>query len=150
MTKNWSLEPGSQQAMVAKRMFQAKLHNLHTQTNHTPLSFIGFEISKTVWSNQLNIIPLCMKIMATLARFFGTFISIEECGEIMTPLFTEAQEESLKKSGKFITWKKNEFTEITENSAVLNTEMKDRLWKVSLDLCADDTTTQIAAYLHKL
>ena len=60
------------------------------------VSFIGFEISKTVWSNQLNIIPVSMKIMATIMKFFGTFISIEKCGEIMAPLFTENNEESLK------------------------------------------------------
>ena len=78
------------------------------------VSFIGFEISKTVWSNQLNIIPVSMRTMATVMKFFGTFISIEECGMIMAPLFTEKQEESLKKSGKFVTWKKNEFIEMKE------------------------------------
>ena len=50
-----------------------------------------------------------MKAMATVMKFFGTFISIEECGKIMAPLFPENQEESLKRSGKFITWKKNSF-----------------------------------------
>ena len=60
----------------------------------------------------------------------------------MTPLFTEIQEESLAKSGKFITWKKNEFIEIKENSDVMNQELQDRLWKISLGLCADDTTNQ--------
>ena len=38
----------------------------------------------------------------------------------MAPLFTENQEESLKKSGKFITWKKNEFVFIKEDFNVLN------------------------------
>jgi len=32
-----------------------------------------------------------MKIMATIMKFFGTFISIEKCGMIMAPLFTESQ-----------------------------------------------------------
>lgn len=82
-------------------------------------------------------------------KLLGTFISIEKCGEIMTPLFTENQEESLKKSGKFITWKKNEFIDIKENSAVMNKEMQDRLWKVSLELCADEITNQIAENLQK-
>ncbi len=82
-------------------------------------------------------------------KLFGTFISIEKCGELITPLFTETQEESLKKSGKFITWKKNEFIDIKENSVVLNKEMQDRLWKVSLELCADESTNQIAENLQK-
>ena len=149
MKNKWGYEDGIHQAMVAKRMFLAKLHNLYRERKDSKLSFIGFEIPKTVWSNQLNIIPFYMKIMATLMKLFGTFISIEKCGEIMTPLFTENQEESLKKSGKFITWKKNEFIDIKENSAVMNKEMQDRLWKVSLELCADEITNQIAENLQK-
>lgn len=148
MNKKWSFEDGIHQAMVAKRMFLIKLHNLHRDIKDSKLTFIGFEISKTVWSNQLNIIPLYMKIMATLMKLFGTFISIEKCGEIMTPLFTENQEESLKKSGKFITWKKSEFIDIKEDFAVLNQEYQDRLWKISLELCADKKTNQIATNLQ--
>jgi short-subunit dehydrogenase involved in D-alanine esterification of teichoic acids len=149
MRKKWSFEAGIHQAMVAKRMFLAKLHNLNRDVKDSKLSFIGFEISKTVWSNQLNIIPLYMKIMATLMRSFGTFISIEKCGEIMAPLFTETHEESLKKSGKFITWKKNEFIDIKENCAVVKKEMQDRLWKVSLEFCADEKSNQISDNLQK-
>lgn len=144
MNKKWSYEDGIHQAMVAKRMFLARLHNLHREIKDSKLSFIGFEISKTVWSNQINIIPVYMNIMATMMKLFGTFISIEKCGQIMTPLFTENQEESLKKSGKFITWKKNEFIDIKEDFAVLNQELQDRLWKISLELCADEKTNQIA------
>lgn len=148
MNKKWSFANGIFQAMAAKRMFLAKLHNLHRGSKDSKLSFIGFEISKTVWSNQVNIIPLYMKTMATMMKLFGTFISIERCGEIMAPLFTEDQQESLKKSGKFITRKKNAFTDIKENAAVLNKEMQDRLWKISLELCADEKTNQIAAELE--
>ena len=148
MNKKWGFEDGIHQAMVAKRMFLAKLHNLHRDIKGSKLSFIGFEISKTVWSNQINIIPFYMKMMATLMKLFGTFISIEKCGEIMTPLFTENQEESLKRSGKFITWKKNEFIDIKEDLAVLNQEYQDRLWKISLELCADKKTNQIATNLQ--
>jgi len=143
MNKKWSYEDGIHQAMVAKRMFPAKLHNLHREIKDSKLSFVGFEISKTVWSNQINIIPVYMKIMATLMKLFGTFISIEKCGEIMAPLFTENQEKSLKKSGKFITWKKNEFMDIKEDFAVMNRELQDRLWKISLELCADEITNQL-------
>ena len=81
-------------------------------------------------------------------KYFGTFISIEKCGVIMSPLFTEKQEESLKKSGEFITWKKNEFIEIKEDEIILNQEMQDRLWNASLQLCKDEKTTQIAENLY--
>ena len=60
---------------------------------------------------------------------------------IMAPLFTENQEESLKRSGKFITWKKNSFIELNEDKIVFNQEMQDRLWKISLELCNDEKTT---------
>jgi hypothetical protein len=144
MKEKWGFEDGVHQAMVAKRMFLVKLHNLYREVEGSKLSFIGFEISKTVWSNQINIIPFFMKTMATVMKFFGTFISIEECGMIMAPLFTEKQEESLKKSGKIITWEKGNFIEMNEEEIVLNHEMQDRLWKTSLELCNDKKTFRIA------
>jgi len=148
MNKNWSFENGIHQAMVAKRMFLVELHNLYKGVTGKKISFIGFEISQTVWSNQLNIIPVSMRIMATVMKFFGTFISIEECGIIMAPLFTENQEESRKKSGKFITWKKNEFIGMKEKETLFSREMQDRLWKISLELCKDEITTSIAEKLQ--
>jgi len=147
LRNGWSYENGIHQAMVAKRMFLSKLHDLYRDREVKKLSFIGFEISKTVWSNQINIIPGSMKLMATIMKFFGTFISIEQCGDIMSPLFTEKQEESLKKSGKFITFKNNGFVEIKEEENVLNQEMQDRLWNESLQLCKDEKTSQIAERL---
>ena len=147
MKNSWGYEKGITQAMVAKRMFYAKLHESYRNMKDSKVSFIGFQISKTVWSNQINIIPASMRIMATVMKFFGTFISIEKCGMIMSPLFTENQKESLKKSGKLITWKKNQFTEVKEDESVFNRELQDRLWKVSLELCKDDKTTQIAEKL---
>ncbi|MEN8155027.1 MAG: SDR family NAD(P)-dependent oxidoreductase [Acidobacteriota bacterium] len=147
MKNKWSYEDGIHQAMVAKRMFLVKLHDLYRNMKKSNLSFIGFQISKIVWSNQINIIPPFMRIMATIMKFFGAFISIEKCGEIMAPLFTEKQEESLKKSGKFITWKKNEFIDILEDEMVLNQEMRDRLWIASLKLCKDEQTSQVAEAL---
>ena len=137
MTRKWNFENGIHQAMVAKRMFLVKLNDRY-RMKESKVSFIGFEISKTVWSNQINIIPVSMKTMASIMKFFGTFISIEECGKIMATLFTENQEESLKRSGKFITWKKNNFIEIKEDKNVLDPEMQDRLWKTSLELCRDE------------
>lgn len=148
MQNVWSYESGIHQAMVAKRMFLATLHNLYRHLKGSKLSFIGFEIPKTVWSNQINIIPVFMKTMATIMKYLGQFISIEKCGVIMSPLFTEKQEESLKKSGKFITWKKNEFIEIKEDEIILNQEIQDRLWSASLQLCKDEKTTRIAENLY--
>ena len=147
MKQNWSFESGIHQAMVAKRMFLVKLHELYKGVNAPKASFIGFEISKTVWSNQIKIIPVSMRIMATIMKFFGTFISIEKCGEIMAPLFTENQEESLKKSGKFVTWKKNEFIGMKEEETVFSPEMQEKLWKISTELCNDETTTRISESL---
>jgi short-subunit dehydrogenase involved in D-alanine esterification of teichoic acids len=147
MKQNWGYENGIHQAMLAKRIFLVKLHDLYRGMKGSKVSFVGFEISKTVWSNQLNIIPVSMRIMATVMKFFGTFISIEECGIIMAPLFTENQVESLKKSGTFITWKKNEFIAMKEDETVFNQEMQDRLWKISLELCKDEITTCIAEKL---
>ena len=86
--------------------------------------------------------------MARIMKFLGTFISIEESGRIMAPLFTEKQEESLKRSGTFITWKKNEFNELIEDNAVLDKGMQDKLWNMSLDLCKDERTAQIAEKLE--
>lgn len=148
MKKNWGFENGIHQAMVAKRMFLVKLHDLYKNIESSKVSFIGFEISKTVWSNQINIIPFFMKTIATVMKFFGTFISIEECGMIMAPLFTENKEESLKRSGKFITWKKNAFLDLNEEKIVFNQEMQERLWKIGLELCKDEKTTKITNSLY--
>ena len=144
MKKKWGYEDGIHQAMVAKRMFCDRLHNIYKKSNDSSVSFIGFEISKTVWTNQINIIPFFMKTMATMMKLFGTFISIEECGTIMSPLFTESQEESLKKSGKFITWKNNKFTEMKQDDYATDKKLQDKLWNISLDLCKDEKTVQIA------
>jgi len=148
MKKNWGYENGIHQSMAAKRMFFVKLHDLYKNRTGKKVSFIGFEISQTVWSNQLNIIPVSMRIMATIMKFFGTFISIEKCGMIMAPLFTENPEESRKKSGKFITWKKNEFIGMKEEETLFSREMQEKLWKISLELCKDEKTARIAESLH--
>jgi NADP-dependent 3-hydroxy acid dehydrogenase YdfG len=144
MQKNWSYKNSIHQAMVAKRMFLHKLHKLYSQTQNSKVSFIGFEIPKPVWSNQVNIIPTYMKFMATLMKFFGVFISIEACGRIITPLLIENQHNSLKKSGRFITWNKNQFIDIQENATILDHELQDKLWQISLKLCADVKASQIA------
>jgi len=145
MKKNWGYEKGIHQAMFAKRMFCDRLHQHYAKSETLKVACIGFQIAKTVWSNQINIIPLPMKAMATVMKFFGTFISIDECGRIMSPLFTESQAESLKKSGKFLTWKKNNFVEIKQDAGVLDKKLQDKLWDISLGLCNDEKTTHIAA-----
>ena len=144
MKKKWNYENGVGQGMVTKRMFSVRMHNLCRKIKGSKVSFIGFQIPKTVWTNQINIIPFFMKTMAEVMNFFGAFISIEQCGMIMSPLFTETQEESLKKSGKFITWKKEKFTELKQDKVVFDKEMQVKLWRISLDLCKDEKTTQIA------
>jgi len=147
MKNKWGYEDGIHQAMVAKRMFCDRMHNSYKETKGSRVSFIGFQIHKTVWTNQINIIPVFMKTMATMMKFFGTFISIEECGLVMSSLFTESQEESLKKSGKFITWKNDRFAEMKQDGNVLDKRLQDKLWDTSLDLCKDEKTVQIAEKL---
>lgn len=149
MKNKWGYEDCIHQAMAAKRMFLVKLHNLYRNKKESNLSFIGFQISKVVWTNQINIIPTFMRIMATIMKLFGTFITIEKCGEIIAPLFNEKQEENLKKSGKFITWKKNKFMDIKEDLNVLDKESQDKLWKVSLELCGDEKTNKISKSIFK-
>jgi NAD(P)-dependent dehydrogenase (short-subunit alcohol dehydrogenase family) len=147
MKNKWGYEKAIHQAMVAKRMFSEHLHHLYEQSERSKVSFIGFQIDKTVWSNQLNIIPAFMKFMATVMKLLGTFISIEECGRIMTPLFTESREESLKKSGKFITRKKGAFVEMKHDAYAADPALQEKLWRLSLELCKDEETVRIAEQL---
>ena len=143
LEQKWGYEKAIGQGMMAKRLFYAQLHDLYANANKN-VSFFGFQISKTVWSNQINIIPLMMKTMATIMKFFGTFISIEECGRIMVPLFTESQAESLNKSGKLISWKKGEFFTLEEDATTFDKGKQEKLWKISLELCNDEKTSLIA------
>jgi len=147
MKDKWGYEDAIHQAMVAKRMFCDRMHHLYEGRDGSKVSFIGFQIHKTVWTNQINIIPFFMKSMATLMKLFGTFISIEECGQVMAPLFTESHAESLKKSGKFMTWKNNEFVEMNRDDYALDKKLQEKLWNISLDLCNDEKTVQIAESL---
>lgn len=150
MKKKWGYVNGIRQAMVAKRMFYTQLHDLMRRANRSRVSFYGFQIPKTVWSNQINIIPSRMRAMATVVKWFGGFISIDECGEIMAPLFTENQAESLKRSGKLITSGRRGFVEVDDDAAVSDQAMQDRLWEASLDLCKDENTRRIAEELRRM
>lgn len=62
MKNKWGYEDGIHQSMFAKRMFQLKLYELYK--NDPKISFVGFQIPKAVWTNQINIIPNFMRIMA--------------------------------------------------------------------------------------
>lgn len=144
LKQGWTYKKALLQSMAAKRLLIQKLHQLYSGANKPKLSFVGFEIPKTVWTNQVNIIPAPMRFMATIMKYFGQFITIEKCGEVIAPLFMENKDESLKKSGKFITWKKGRFTELKDDPDTVNEAAADRLWEISLDLCADEKTIEIA------
>ena len=147
LKERWTFESGVGLGMVAKHMFYLRLHQLYTSRGGPGVSCFGFLIPKTVWSNQLNIIPFSMKAMATIMKWFGRFISIDECGAIMAPLFLEEPESSLAKSGRFLTWKNSEFTDVGKNPASLAPADWERLWTISIDLCDDEQTKRCAARL---
>ncbi|MFC4874839.1 SDR family NAD(P)-dependent oxidoreductase [Negadavirga shengliensis] len=150
MTRKWSYEKAIHQAMAAKRMFMVQLHHFYSRNKHGNVSFIGFRVHKTVWTDQINIIPSGMKIMARLAKLFGAFISIETCGKVMAPLFLENREESLQRSGKLITWKKNRFEEMKQKYFTFSQPDLDRLWAGSLALCRDEKTLEVTNRLLPL
>lgn len=147
MKDKWSYEDGIHQAMVAKRMFLLKLHRFYEKNHDVNVSFVGFQIHETVWTNQINLIPKYMKIMATIMKWLGKFITTERCGEIISPLFCENREESMEKSGKFISWRNNRFVDLREDEDVLDQELQDRLWDISLGLCGDERTRLVARSL---
>ena len=146
-TKKWSYERGIRQGMIAKRMFYTKLHQLYSSNTTDPVACYGFQIPKTVWTNQINLIPSGMRGMARIMKFFGRFISIERCGEIMAPLFIEDREQALSRSGKLISWKKDAFVELTKADKTLDQTSIDRLWQLSLQLCQDPFVTEVAEQL---
>ncbi|MFH1809404.1 MAG: SDR family NAD(P)-dependent oxidoreductase [Pseudomonadota bacterium] len=147
MKNSWGYEKGIMQAMLAKKMFYGRLHALQEDAGGPKVSCYGFEISKTVWSNQLSIIPFFMKTMARLVKLFGGFISIEECGGIMAPLFTEDAAQSLSRSGKLITSKGTKLIEKKDQEEALDRQLQERLWTASLELCDDEATTRISREL---
>ena len=140
----WGYEAGIMQGMAAKRMFYLRLHRLLAGRAGPTVSCYGFRIPKTVWTHQLNIIPFPMKAMATLMKLFGQFITIEECGEIIAPLFCEPRAESLERSGKLMTSKNEVFVELEDEPSALDRGSQHRLWEISLELCGDEQTARIA------
>lgn len=134
LAKGWGYERAIGQAMVAKRMFVVELRN---RAENDLVSFIGFHIAKTVWTNQLSLIPSPMRWMAWAARLFGQFISIERCGAIMAPLFTDNRALTRERSGQLLTWKNGVFEPIPPDEGVLDPEKRQRLWRMSLELCGE-------------
>lgn len=147
LDKGWDYELAIGQAMVAKRMFAARLHELYAARGEPRVSCFSYEIAKTVWTNQLNVIPRPMRLMATVMKAFGRFISVDECGDIMAPLFLEGREECAKKSGRLLTTKGGELHDREKNPEVLDAAARKRLWDVSLALCGDEATARAAQRL---
>jgi NAD(P)-dependent dehydrogenase (short-subunit alcohol dehydrogenase family) len=147
LEKRWSFETGIGFGMVAKQMLYRRLHELYAARVGAAVSCFGFLIPKTVWSNQLNIIPFSMRAAATVMKWFGRFLSIDECGAIMAPLFLEGRESSLAKSGRFLTWKNGAFIEVGKSPASGGPADWERLWNVSLELCGDEQTRRCAERL---
>ncbi|MBU0926525.1 MAG: SDR family NAD(P)-dependent oxidoreductase [Spirochaetes bacterium] len=134
LTRSWSYETGIRQAMAAKRMLLLTLDERYGR-GERPVSFICFSIPKTVWTNQVAIIPAPMRIAAGIMRALGRFISMERCGEIMAPLFLCGEGEIRSRSGRLLTWKGGRFVELPEDPAVIDGEARRRLYELSVGLC---------------
>ncbi len=147
LEKEWNYELAIGQAMVAKRMLATHLHTLYQARGEPRVSCYSFEISKTVWSNQLNLIPRSMRLLATVMRALGQFISIDECGAIMAPLFLENRQECAQKSGRLVTLRRGKLYDREKHPGVLDSATREQLWNVSLALCADEATTRAAQRL---
>lgn len=85
-----------------------------------------------------------MKAAATVAKWLGQFITIDQCGAIMAPLFLEGRDATLAKSGRFLTWKKGAFIDVGKTPASLVPADWEKLWNISLDLCGDEQTRRCA------
>lgn len=148
LTRKWDYEFALGQSMVAKRMFFMRLHELYAQ-RAPRVSCFGFEIPTTVWTNQINLIPGAMRFMATVMKAFGQFISIDECGALMAPLFLESREETAKKSGRLVSFKDGQVVDREKNAMVLDAAQRERMWRESLALCADESTSRAAERLTR-
>lgn len=142
MTRHWRYIDAVQQAMAAKRMLLITLHEMF-KGKPNGVSFVGFAIHETVWTNQVNLIPASMKLMATIMKAFGLFISIERCGEIMAPLFLEDLSEIQKQSGSLLTWKRGGFIALEEDEEVKKRNKRMELLGQSIGLCKDEAIRAI-------
>lgn len=150
MKRKWGYEAAIGQAMVAKHLFYRRLHSLYAARGGAMVSCFGYQIPKTVWSNQIEIIPAWMRAMATVAKWLGQFISIDECGALMAPLFVEGAEETRQRSGRFLTSKKGQFVEVEKKLPAIDDPVQQkRLWDLSLELAGDDQTRRAAERLAR-
>jgi len=145
LERKWGHEPAIFQGMAAKRLFYARLHALYTGRS-AKVSCYGFVIHKTVWSNQLTIIPWWMRAVATLFKGFGQFISIDQCGAVIAPLLVEDRATSSSRSGQLLTWKKGAYPPYPKGTPADPADI-ERLWNLSLDLC-DERTRESARRLE--
>lgn len=135
MDRGWGYERGVGQGMVAKRMLLVELDARAKAAGDESVAFLGFHTDKAVWTNQLTLIPFGMRFMARLANLFGQFLSMEQCGEMMAPLFTEPHAESLARSGTLVTWRKGRFETLPHPAEVEDADKRARLWAESERLC---------------
>ncbi len=148
MRRKWGYEAAIGQAMVAKHLFYKRLHALYAARGGATVSCFGYQIPKTVWSNQVEIIPGGMKAMATVAKWLGQFISIDECGALMAPLFVEGAEQTRPRSGRFLTTKNGQLCDVEKKLPVTEDPVQqERLWALSLELCGDERTRRAAERL---
>ncbi len=150
MKRKWGFEAALGQAMVAKHLFYRRLHALYAARGGATVSCFGYQIPKTVWSNQVELIPAGMKAMATVAKWLGQFISIDECGALMAPLFVESAEQTRARSGRFLTSTRGRFCDVEKKLPVVDDPgQQQRLWEVSLQLCGDERTRRAADRLTR-
>ncbi|MFO1526320.1 MAG: hypothetical protein U1F16_10150 [Turneriella sp.] len=142
LQNDWTYEKAIFQSMAAKRMFLQQLHRLYRQIPQSRLSFIGYQVRKTVWSNQLNIIPKTMKMMASLVKLFGGFISVEDSGRDMLLCFSKMKL-SASRNRVSDRIEKNLFPEIAEVNEILDEHAQRKLWQINLELCKDEETRNI-------
>jgi len=146
LERDWGYERAIGQAMVERRMFYTQLHALYA-TRDAKVSCFGFEIAKTVWTHQIELIPAPMRFMATLMKGLGQFISIDACGDVMAPLFVEDRAAGLAKSGRLIGFEKGAVVDREKHASVRDAEQRVRLWDLSLQLCDDEATRRAAQRL---
>jgi hypothetical protein len=121
--------------MVGKRMLAAELPQRVCQSNRTRVAFVCYAVPKTVWSNQISIIPAGMRFVARMMKLFGGFIDIETSGRMMSPLFTMEAQEIAQYSGHLITTRKGRFTLLDDGPYVADPALRSRLWERSVELC---------------
>lgn len=147
--QKWSYVKGIRQGMVAKRLFLQKMHHLYENHTDRKVSFIGYETPKTVWTNQVNIIPWYMQAPAYLMKGLGQFISIETSGKYIAPLFTESVEEAQAHSGQIVTHKNFQLQSLSLDPIDTSIADQDRLWTESLKMIKDQQTHDIASRIEQ-